>query len=264
MDLGLEGRIAIVTGGSQGIGRAIADVLVEEGAVVAICARRREPLEAAAAEINAAGGRAFPVVADVGDTVSVDAMVEQVVAEFGRVDVLVNNAGVPGGLANGPIATVTDEKMWEDLNVKYMGVVRCSRAVAPHMKRQGWGRIVNIAGQNGRLPSGYSGGARNVAIAHTSRSLAEELGRDGITVNVVHPGLTRSPLINTRIADQAKREGIDEAEAERRMAQQRAIKRMVEAREIGYAVAFLASEQAGAITGGVIDASGGSVQAVFI
>ena len=239
-------------------------MLVEEGAVVAICARRREPLEAAAAEINAAGGRAFPVVADVGDTVSVDAMVEQVVAEFGRVDVLVNNAGVPGGLANGPIATVTDEKMWEDLNVKYMGVVRCSRAVAPHMKKQGWGRIVNIAGQNGRLPSGYSGGARNLAISHTSRSLAEELGPEGITVNVVHPGLTRSPLVNTRIAEQAKREGIDEAEAERRMAQQRAIKRMVEAREIGYAVAFLASEQAGAITGGVIDASGGSVQAVFI
>ena len=177
---------------------------------------------------------------------------------------LVNNAGVPGGLANGPIATVTDEKMWEDLNVKYMGVVRCSRAVAPHMKKQGWGRIVNIAGQNGRLPSGYSGGARNLAISHTSRSLAEELGPDGITVNVVHPGLTRSPLVNTRIAEQAKREGIDEAEAERRMAQQRAIKRMVEAREIGYAVAFLASEQAGAITGGVIDASGGSVQAVFI
>ena len=114
MDLGLEGRIAIVTGGSQGIGRAIADVLVEEGAAVAICARRREPLEAAAAEINAAGGRAFSVVADVGDTASVDAMVERVVAEFGRVDVLVNNAGVPGGLANGPIATVTDEKMWED------------------------------------------------------------------------------------------------------------------------------------------------------
>lgn len=259
-----EDRVAIVTGAGSGIGRGIASRLGSEGARLTLVDFDSELAEHAASELSGAGAEVITVVGDVGEAETSKRAVDEAVGKWGRVDVLVNNAGVPGGLANGPIETINDEKMWEDLNVKYMGVIRCARAVAPHMKKQGWGRIVNIAGQNGRLPSGYSGGARNLAIAHSSRSLAEELGPDGITVNVVHPGLTRSPLITEMIADQAKAQGVDEVEAERRMAQQRAIKRMVEAREIGYAVAFLASEQAGAITGGVIDASGGSVQAVFI
>ncbi len=265
MDLGLKGRVALVTGGSKGIGKAIAEVLAEEGADIAICARNVEQLNAAAGEISSqTGRRCLPVTADVGEAGSVDSMVERVVREYGQIDILVNNAGVPGGVANGPIATVTDEGMLEDLNVKYLGALRCSRAVAPHMKKQGWGRVINIAGLNGRIPGGYSGGARNVAMAHTSRTLAEELGPEGVTVNVVHPGMTRTPYVQEMLVNQAKKEGIDVGEAERRLSQQRAIRRVVEAREIGYAVAFLASDQAGAITGTVLDASGGSIRAVYI
>ena len=265
MDLELGGKVALVTGGSKGIGKAVAQVLAEEGADVAICARSQAQLEATASELSkATGRRVLPVVADVSDSASVDAMVEQIVSSLGRIDILVNNAGVPGGLANGPIATVTDEAMHADLNTKFMGALRCSRAVAPHMKAQGWGRVVNIAGQNARTPVGYSGGARNVAMVHFSRTLAEELGPSGVTVNTVHPGLTRTEFVDALVAQRAERDGVAAAEAERRMTGHVAIRRIVEAREIGYAVAFLASAKAAAITGAVIDSSGASVRAVFL
>jgi NAD(P)-dependent dehydrogenase (short-subunit alcohol dehydrogenase family) len=264
MDLELRGKVALVTGGSRGIGKAIGQVLAEEGADVALCARDLAPLEATAKEIAAATGRQVRAFrADVSRRESVDRLVEDVVAAFSRIDVLVNNAGMPGGLAFGPIERVEDEAVLQDLDTKYMGALRCSRAAVPHMKRQGWGRIINIGGTSGRYASNYSGGARNVAMVHLTRMLAHEVGRAGITVNTIHPGATRTEGIEALIEEHARRKGITLEDWNAQMSGDIAIGRMVEARELAYVVAFVASPRSCAISGEVIAASGGTGKALF-
>jgi NAD(P)-dependent dehydrogenase (short-subunit alcohol dehydrogenase family) len=249
MDLELAGRVALVTGGSKGIGRAIAEELAREGADVAICARSRQALEEAAATLaKATGRRVVPLVADTTSSESVRGLVDATVAQLGRIDVLVNNASTPGGLVRGSLADADEKALAEDLDTKVIGYLRCAKAVAPHMERQGWGRIVNIGGLSGRR-SGNLSGLRNAAIVHLTKNLADQLGRHGITVNLVHPGATRT-------------ERTDE-ETARRAAEANAIRRMVDAREIGQVVAFLSSTKAASITGVAIDASGGSIPVMF-
>ncbi len=153
MDLGLKGKSAIVTGGSLGIGRAIARELAREGVNVAIVARRKEALDAAAKELSAeTGGRVIGLTADVTSKEQVEAMVAQAAAAFGGLHILVNCGSSPGGSATaiGPIETVVDEDLLLDFNTKYVGALRCARAVIPHLKKQGWGRIINISGTNAR------------------------------------------------------------------------------------------------------------------
>ena len=264
MDLELHGRVALVTGGSRGIGKAIARQLALEGAEVAICARARERLEATAQELSQESGRRiFPVVADVANSEQVDRLVQATLEAFSRLDILVNNAGQPGGLARGPLPTVTDKAMLEDINVKFMGYLRCARAAAPSMQQQSWGRIIHIGGLSARQSGSYSAGARNIAIAHLSKTLSDELGPSGITSNVVHPGATRTEYLDELAAAEARRQGTTVEEAERRWTQDTAIGRIVDAQEIAYVVAFLASPKAAAITGEVIAAGGGSSRAVF-
>jgi NAD(P)-dependent dehydrogenase (short-subunit alcohol dehydrogenase family) len=249
MDLELAGRVAIVTGGSRGIGRAIAEELAREGADVAICARTRGSLdEAAAALAKATGRRIIPLVADTTSSESVRALVDATLAQLGRIDVLVNNASTPGGLVRGALADADEKALAEDLDTKVIGYLRCAKAVAPHMQQRGWGRIVNIGGLSGRR-SGNLSGLRNAAIVHLTKTLSDQLGRHGVTVNLVHPGSTRT-------------ERTDEATA-RRAAEGNAIGRIVDAREIGQVVAFLASTKAASITGVAIDASGGSIPVMF-
>jgi NAD(P)-dependent dehydrogenase (short-subunit alcohol dehydrogenase family) len=249
MDLELAGRVAIVTGGSRGIGRAIAEELAREGADVAICARTRGSLdEAAAALAKATGRRIVPLVADTTSSESVRGLVDATLAQLGRIDVLVNNASTPGGLVRGDLADADEKALAEDLDTKVIGYLRCAKAVAPHMQQRGWGRIVNIGGLSGRR-SGNLSGLRNAAIVHLTKTLSDQLGRHGVTVNLVHPGATRT-------------ERTDE-ETARRAAEANAIRRMVDAREIGQVVAFLASTKAASITGVAIDASGGSIPVMF-
>ena len=265
MDLELSGKVALVTGGSRGIGAVIARELALEGADVATCARGREPLEAAARELaQQTGRRVLPIVADMARTEEVERLVQATVEGLGRLDILVNNAGQPGGLATGPLATVTDEAMQQDLNVKFLGYLRCARAAAPHMQRQGWGRIVNIGGLSARHSGTFSTGARNIAIVHLSKTLSDELGPLGITVNVVHPGATRTESLDRAFADRARQEGTTAEEQERREHSRNAIGRIVDAREIAYVVAFLASPKAAAITGEVIAAGGGTRGEVYL
>ncbi|MBI4300184.1 MAG: SDR family oxidoreductase [Chloroflexi bacterium] len=264
MDLELLERVALVTGGSKGIGKAIALALAREGADIAICARQEEPLEAAAGDIrNQTGRKVLPIVADVSRTDEVERLVQATVAAFGRLDILINNAGKPGGLATGPLPTVRDELMLEDLNVKFLGYLRCARAAAPHMQSQGWGRIINVGGLSARQPGAYSTGARNIAIVHMSKTLAEELGPFGITVNVVHPGSTRTEYLDQMLAARAQERGTTVEEIEREMAQGNPIRRIVDAQDVAWVVAFLASPKAGAITGEVISAGGGAGRAVL-
>jgi NAD(P)-dependent dehydrogenase (short-subunit alcohol dehydrogenase family) len=263
MDLELNGKVAIVTGGSRGVGKAIALELAHEGVDVVICGRARDTLEAAAKELaGATGRRIVPIPADTTDRAAVEQMVKETVAQLGHVDILVNNAATPGGLVQGPLAEASDELLLEDLNTKVVGYFRCAKAVAPYMQRQGWGRIINIGGLSGRQ-SGNLSGLRNAALAHLTKTLSDQLGPYGITVNLVHPGTTRTERSGPLYAERARREGITVEEVERRIAQNIAIRRIVDAQEIGYVVAFLASPKATAITGEVIAAGGGSQRAVF-
>jgi NAD(P)-dependent dehydrogenase (short-subunit alcohol dehydrogenase family) len=248
MDLGLAGRVAIVTGGSRGIGKAIAGELAREGADVAVCGRTREALdEAAQALMKDTGRRIVPIVADTTKWESVIRLVDTTVAQLGRLDILVNNAATPGGLVSGPLAEADEAALLEDINTKVVGYVRCAKAAAPHMQQRGWGRIINIGGLSGRR-SGNISGLRNAAIVHLTKTLSDQLGPHGITVNLVHPGTTR-----TERTDQA---------AERRAATN-AIRRIVDAHEIAQVVTFLASAKAANITGVAIDASGGSIPVLF-
>ncbi len=258
MDLELAGRTAIVTGGSRGIGKAVAFELAREGVDLAICARDKATLEASSDEIASATGRkVFPIVVDTTDRAQVDAAVEEAVAALGKVDILVNSAGKPGGIATGPLPTVTDEAMLEDFNAKTFGTLRFCRAVAPHMQAQGWGRIVNIGGLSGRTPGTYSTGMRNIAVTHLTRTLSLELAPSGITVNVVHPGTTRTEYSRGLWAASAERQGISIEEAERQAGERALMRRVIDATEIAYVVAFLASPRASAISGEVIGVGGG-------
>jgi NAD(P)-dependent dehydrogenase (short-subunit alcohol dehydrogenase family) len=248
MDLGLAGRTAIVTGGSKGIGRAIARELAREGVDVAICARQQGALDEAAQVLaRETGRRIVPIVADTTNSDSVAHLVDAALTAFGRIDVLVNNASTPGGMVRGPLAEADDKVLLDDIDTKVVGYLRCAKVVAPHMQKSGWGRIVNIGGLSGRR-SGNISGLRNAAIVHLTKTLADELGAHGITVNLVHPGLTRT-----------ERSGADD---ERRGAAN-AIRRMVDAQEIAHVVTFLASTKAANVTGVAIDASGGSIPVMF-
>jgi NAD(P)-dependent dehydrogenase (short-subunit alcohol dehydrogenase family) len=152
--------------------------------------------------------------------------------------------------------------------VKYMGALRCARAAIPYLKEQGWGRIVNISGTNARNAGNLSGGARNVSLVHFTKTLAVQLGRYGITVNCVHPGITRTERTPSLVAARAAELGVSPEEAERRdfapdSPRGNAICRMVDASEIAFVTAFLASEKAWAISGELIVATGGAGRSVY-
>jgi NAD(P)-dependent dehydrogenase (short-subunit alcohol dehydrogenase family) len=265
MDLELRGKRAIVTGGSRGIGKAIARALAAEGCAVAICARTRDALEAAARELGKeTGSKVIPVVADTGTGDSVRRMVDAVVAGLGGVDILVNNAARPGG--QGPVPNleqITDDAFNEDMNVKVLGYLRCAQAVAPHMARQRWGRIVNISGLAARNAGSTIGSMRNVAIVAMAKNLAAELGSQGINVTVVHPGLTRTEATAGVIQRRAQAEGVSPEEIERRMSQGNLVRRIIDASDIANVVAFLASPKSVAINGDVIAAGGGVGTAIY-
>ena len=240
--------VAFVTGASRGIGKAIAGELAREGADVVVCGRNRETLdEAAQALAKDSGRRVVPVVADTTKWESVTRLVETTLAQLGRIDVLVNNAATPGGLVSGPLAEADEAALLEDINTKVLGYLRCAKAVAPSMQQRGWGRIVNIGGLSGRR-SGNISGLRNAAIVHLTKTLSDQLGQHGITVNLVHPGTTRT-------------ERTDAATEKR--GSTNAIRRIVDASEIAQVVAFLASTKAANVTGIAIDASGGAIPVMF-
>ena len=258
MNLELAGKTAIVTGGSRGIGKAVARELAAEGVDVAVVARSAEALQQSAAELaESTGRRIVPIVADTGSDESVKAMVEQAASSLGHVDILVNCAAQPGGQAPPPkLAEITDDAFYSDINIKVMGYLRCAREVAPHMIRQGWGRIISISGLAARSTGSTIGSIRNVAVVAMTKNLADELGPRGINVTVVHPALTRTEKTPGVIASLAERQGISLEEAEKRMVNN-LVGHWIDARDIAYVVTFLASPKAAAINGDVIAAGGG-------
>lgn len=269
MDLELTGKSAIVTGGSRGIGLAIARVLAAEGADVALVARDKAALEAARESVAAqpglaeAGRKVITVAADTGSEESVRQMAATVAAELGGADILVNCAARPNTGAAVGLDHFDDADFSEHVNVKVLGYLRCIRAVVPHMRERGWGRIVNISGLAARGTGSVTGTVRNVAVAAMTKNLADELGRDGINVTVVHPGMTVTERIPALIADRAAALGVSEAEVEGRMAAGTSIGRLVTAEEVASVVAFLASPKSAAINGDAIAVGGGVPGSIY-
>jgi NAD(P)-dependent dehydrogenase (short-subunit alcohol dehydrogenase family) len=264
MDLGLEGRRAIVTGASRGIGLAVAHALAQEGVDLVVAARGREALDAAAADVAAATGRrAMPVAVDTTSEASVRAMVAAATEALGGVDILVNAAAQPGGGAPPPpISALADDELRAEIETKVLGYLRCIRAVAPLMIEQRWGRIVNVGGLAARQAGSTVGSIRNVAVAAMTKNAADELGRHGIGVTVVHPGPTRTERTGPMVAERAAEQGVPEQDVEHRMAAGTTIGRLVEAHEIAWVVAFLVSPRSVAITGDAIAVGGGARGAI--
>jgi len=260
MDLHLNGKGALVTGGSRGIGRAIALALAHEGVDVAICARGHDGLEAAAAEIRKAGGRALALTADMSVAADCQRAVDTTAESFGRLDILVNNAA---GFKSGRFIELTDDELLSRIYVKTLGYIRCSRAAIPHMLKLGGGRIICIGGTAARnagettLPSGLG----NAAVVNFAKHLADELAPRQIMVNVIHPPFTRSGPFPERVTARARSRGISLEEAERTFAAP--IGRVVDPEDIAGIAVFLASRQAGAITGQTIAVDGGALRGIF-
>ena len=254
MDLQLTGKRALVTGGSRGIGKAIARVLIEEGCRVVISARDPQRLAVAAADV---GAEAW-FTCEMSDDASVEAMVAGAAEAMDGLDILVNNAASPGSV-HGPmtLAELTAEHALADLQVKVLGYLRCSRAAAPYMQTSGWGRIINISGLAARGSGNTVGSIRNVSVAAMTKNLADELGPDGINVSVVHPGLTRTEATPDRIAQIAEANSISLEQAEARMAMGNSVRAIIDSDDIANIVAFLASPKSIAITGDTIAAGGG-------
>jgi NAD(P)-dependent dehydrogenase (short-subunit alcohol dehydrogenase family) len=260
MDLQLLDRRALVTGGSRGIGLAIATALAAEGVDVAIAARDADRVRDAAASLAASSGRrVVGLTVDTGDDASVHAMAEAATAALGGIDILVNNAAAPGGQSAPPkLAGITTDGLWADVNVKVMGYLRCARELAPQMVERRWGRIINISGLAARQTGSTIGSIRNVAVAALTANLSDELSPSGVNVTVVHPGMTRTEKTAGVVEARATATGTDTAEVERRLAAGVRIGRIVEAREVADVVAFLASPRSVAITGDAIAVGGGA------
>jgi NAD(P)-dependent dehydrogenase (short-subunit alcohol dehydrogenase family) len=259
VDLELTGRRALVTGGSRGIGLAVARALAAEGADVALVARGEEALRSAAADVARASGRTvIAAPADTGDDASVAAMVGHVVTELGGIDILVNAAATP---ATG--APFTDDDLEGEINVKVRGYLRCARAVAPLMVESGWGRIVNIAGLAARNTGNVVGTIRNVAVAAMTKNLADELGPRGINVTVVHPGMTRTERTPEAMAAMARSRETTVEELERALEAGVSIGRLVTAEEVAAVVVFLASPKSVAVNGDAVAAGGGARGSIY-
>lgn len=255
MDLGLAGRRALVTGGSKGIGLAVARQLAAEGADVILVSRTAADLSAAAGSVAASTGRTPSVeVADVGDDASVAALAERV----GPIQILVNAAATPNAGGGFPEDTLDDH-----INVKVKGALRTARAFAPGMVAAGWGRIVNISGLGARQSGSVVGSVRNVAVVAMTRTLADELGPQGVNVTVVHPGMTVTERTPGLLASMAADRGTDVDAVEKSLGARTAIGRMPTAAEVADVVTFLASPRSVAVNGDVIAAGGGVPGSIY-
>jgi NAD(P)-dependent dehydrogenase (short-subunit alcohol dehydrogenase family) len=265
VDLCLNGRVAVVSGGSRGIGKAIAHALAREGADVALIARNMQDAEATAAKIAKETGRRLRAYsADTGLDDAVRAAFAQVLSDFGRLDILVNAAAQPGGQAPPPkLMEITNESFWSDVNVKVLGYLRCAREAAPHMLKARWGRIINISGLAARSTGAIIGSIRNISVAALTKNLADELGPGGINVTCVHPGMTRTEKTAGIVQRRAEAAGVAPEEIERRFAETNTIRHLVTAEEVADVVAFLASPRSIAINGDVIAAGGGTPGAIY-
>jgi NAD(P)-dependent dehydrogenase (short-subunit alcohol dehydrogenase family) len=257
MDLRMNGKTALVTGASEGIGKAIALALAREGVDVAICARRREPLEAVAAEIARATNRKIvPIPADLTKPEDAENFIKQGHAALGRVDILVNNAGSsPGGV----IEFLTEEHWAQSLQLKFMGYVRCIKHVLPIMQGQGRGRVVNLIGNDGVKTSYWeiAPGAANAAGQNLTLALSAQYGKDNISFVAVNPGPVRTERWAGLVDAMARDMKISREEADSLAPRSIPLGRIAECDEVANLVTYLASDLAHFVNGTMIEIDGG-------
>lgn len=252
MELGLKGKVAVVTGGTEGIGRATALSLAREGAHVAICARRKEPLDKTLAEIEACGAQGLAVPADMGKSADIERFMKAVVDRFGRIDILVNNAGTS---KRGAFLELTDAEWASDIELKVFGAIRCTRLVVPHMKKNGGGRIVNITISSAKQPGSqsYPTSVSRAAGLAITKALSKEFAADNILVNTVCIGKIKSGQHERRYT----KDGESAESYYGRAAQDIPMKRVGEAEEVATAITFLVSDAASYVTGSSLNLDGG-------
>lgn len=263
MELGLKDKVAVVSGGNKGLGAACAMALAQEGAKIFLTARNQDDLNNVATEITEESSVDVGTLAiDVTEEAAGDKIIGAALAQFGRVDILVNGAGAARG---GAFLTVEDQVYRDAFELKFLGAVRLCRAVIPHMQDQKYGRIVNIIGMFGREPAKQAlpASAVNAAFMTLNKGLSQEYGGDGIFVNAVDPGPTRSERILKLFADMAEANGTTPEELENGFRQQIPIGRLGELEEVARIVTFLASDAAGNLNGTVIPVDGGMVKGIF-
>ncbi len=263
MKLGLKNKVALVTASSKGLGRACAEVLAEEGAKIAICARDGHVLKETADEIaNATRAEVLAIPADMANSADIEQVVKETVRHFGKLHILVTNAG-------GPPAGYFDEfedRQWQEaFNLTMMSAVRLIRAALPHMKQEAWGRIINITSVSVKEPIDnlVLSNSIRASVHGMAKTLANQVAQHGITINNVMPGYIHTDRVEQLARHTAENSGqtIEEVLAE--LGQPTPVGRIGRPRELGALVAFLASEQAAYINGVSIPVDGGRLKSTF-
>lgn len=252
MELGLKGKVAAVTGGTEGIGGATVRRLVAEGAKVAFCARRKELIDAMVAELKKQGGDVLGVVADASKEGDMERFINEAAKHFGRLDIVVNNAGGSGQIAFDKV----DDDFWNlDMEIKVMAQVRTTRAAVPHMKKVGGGRIINLNMVGAKQPGAamFPTTVSRAAGLALAKGLSKELAADNILVNVVAVGKIKSKQQERGAARNKKTVEQHYADTGKTVP----LKRMGESEEVANVIAFLASDAASYVTGSCINVDGG-------
>jgi len=252
VELGLKGKVAAITGGTEGIGRATALRLASEGAKVAICARGQEKLDSTAAEIKKAGAEVLAVSADMSKAADVERFMKAVIDRFGRVDILVNNAGTS---ARGKFLEIEDKTWSSDIELKVFGAIRCTRLAVPHMKKNGGGSILNITISSAKQPGAesYPTSVSRAAGLALTKALSKEYAADNIRVNTVCIGKIKSGQHERRYT----REGKKAEDYYRETSKDIPLGRVGEAEEVANVITFLVSDAASYVTGTSVNLDGG-------
>ncbi|MGQ4832389.1 MAG: SDR family oxidoreductase [Candidatus Asgardarchaeia archaeon] len=263
MDFGIKGKVAIVSASSQGIGKAVAFELAREGAKVTICSRNKENLDKTADEIKKeTRAEVIAVQADITKPKDIEKVVNATIEAHGTVHILVNNSGGPPA---GYFEDFSDDDWYRAIDLLLMSTIRFIRFVLPYMKKQNWGRIINLTSVSVKQPIDnlILSNSIRLAIIGVAKTLANQLARYNITINNVCPGPTLTKRIENLAKARAEREGITIEEALENWIKEIPMKRMGKPEEIAALVTFLASERAGFITGTTIQIDGGYVKSIM-
>lgn len=265
MDLGLKDKVAVITGGDSGIGKATAEILLQEGAKVAILNRTPDHLEEAIESLKPYG-TAFPLQADITQLDQVEAVKKKVMDEYGTVHILVHCAGITG--ATGDFLSIDDDGWEKTIAIDLMGAVRCCRAFIPPMRENGWGRVVLLGSEDAEQPyiDDMPYCACKAGILNLAKNLSKAYGQDGVLVNSVGPAFVESPMTNAMMDQRAKEQNVSREEAVQSFLKENRpfieLKRRGQPEEVAAVIAFLCSERASYVLGSNWRVDGGSVATV--